>query len=896
VIVWRRFAAGLRALFRRTRVEQELEAELQQFFESAVDAQMRRGLSREDAVRTASIQRGRMASVRERVRDVGWESLVDSAWLDLRYAFRTVRRAPGFAAVATLTLALGIGATTAIFSLLEAVVLRSLPVRNPDELVLIPGSLQYPVFQNFRQHAHIFSDLAASSGVTQLDVEIPGGTRERTPISLVSGSYFATLGVDASLGRTFTAIEDTVPGQHPVAVVSHAYWLRAFGGDPAAIGRVIRITGTPITIVGVAPRAFFGENVGVAPDAWVPLTMWGHVVPGRNPLQNGGQGWLQMIGRVRPGVPTSGAHPELTAAFRRALEEIFGPALSPDARRDIARAAIRFEPAGKGVSAFRTAFARPLELLMGAVVLVLLITCANIANLLLARATARRREIAVRLALGASRGRLIRQLLTESVVLALGGGALGVAIALAGRETLLRLMSADGTRVPLDLAADVRLFAFVALVSLATALLFGLAPAWRSARSRLAASLTARRDTGGARSQRLSTILVIGQVAVSLVLLMGAGLFLRTIANLRSVDLGFDPERLLIVDVNPHAAGYSGERAVALSSRLLERIGSLPHVSSVSVTENGVVKGRDSSTNLMHPVGSLEGSNGFPRSNWDVVGPNYFSTAGVTIVSGRDFTVHDRVGSPYVVAINEQMARVFFDGANPIGRRLVWGDRGVELEIVAVVRDVKQSGPRAEPRARFYLPYFQLAGVRPNWVIASSLYVVRTTANPAQLAPELRQLVQSEDRRLSVGSIEIAPDLVSRTLVQERLVASLLVAFGALAAGLSCLGLYGLIAYEVARRTNEIGIRMALGARNGEVRAMMVRRALVWIGVGVAAGAPLASSASRLAENLLFDLSPTDPATLAAAAFAIAAMGMLAAYIPARRASRVDPLIALRAE
>jgi predicted permease len=550
---------------------------------------------------------------------------------------------------------------------------------------------------------------------------------------------------------------------------------------------------------------------------------------------------------------------------------------------------------------------------MGAVVLVLLIACANVANLLLSRAAARRREIDLRLALGMSRVRLIRQLLTESLVLAAVGGAVGVAFAWLGREALLRLISADGSRLPVAVVTDARLLLFVAVISSATAILFGLAPAWQSARASVVTSLVTRREAGGRPAfarrvfaelrpgkprQRLSSLLVVAQVAVSLVLLTGAGLFLRTIANLRDVDLGFTPEQLLILDVNPQAAGYRGDRAIALNRRLLHAIQVVPGVSSVSLSENGMLMGRDSSTNLMRPEGFVAGPEGFPRTHWDVVGPRYFSTIGTPLLSGRDFSDRDGVGSPLVVAINAEMARLFFAGANPIGQRLAWdvGGGQREFEIVAVTHDVKQSGPRDEPHMRFYLPYLQLPVVRNTWIVASTRFLVRTAADPAALARILRQLMSSEDPRLSVASLDIGPELVSRTLVQERMVATLLVAFGVLAVGLACLGLYGLIAYHVVQRTSEIGIRMALGAQRGEVLWVMLRRALVWIAVGVAAGIPLALSASRVAQGLLFGLSSADPGPLIGAAGVMSALGLLAAYIPARRATRVEPMIALRCE
>ena len=895
--VFQRLTGGLTALFRRSRVERELDAELRDFLAAAIDEKMRAGASRADATRAARIEMGSIAALKDRVRDVGWESIAERIWQDVRYAVRGLRKSPGFTFVAALTLGLGIGATTAIFSLLEAVILRPLPVRNPDELILVRSGGLYPVFRAFQQHTDVFVDLFATSGVDALDLEIANGVRERAQVSLVSGSYFSTLGVGASTGRVFTAADDVTPGAHPVAVASDGYWRRRFGRDAAILGRVIRINGTPITIVGIAPQSFFGEHVGVAPDLWVPLTMYGHVVPGRNLLESPGTGWLQFIGRARPGVVTSGPHAGLTQTFRQVVAAVHGPGAPADVRRDTARATVALEPAGNGVSNLRTQFGRPLQLLMGAVVLVLLIACANVANLLLSRATARRPEVDLRCALGMSRGRLVQQLLTESLVLAAVGGALGIGFAWLGREALLRLISADGSRLPVAVATDARLLAFVAATATATAILFGLAPAWHSIRAGVVTSLAVRGVTGGPSRQRLNALLVVAQVAVSLVLLVGAGLFLRTIANLRGVDLGFTPDRLVILDVNPQAAGYRGDRAIALSRMLLDRMKAVPGVSSVSLSEHGALMGRDSSTNVMRPVGFAAGPEGFPRSQWDVVGPGYFSAMGLRIVSGRDFSERDDPGAPPVVAINEAMARLFFAGESPIGRRLVWGDDPQKaLEIVAVTRDVRHRSPRLEAQPRFYLPYLQMPVIRSGWMLTSTRFLVRTDADPAAVAPILRGLIPAADPRLSVARLEIGRDLVDRTLLQERMIATLLVAFGVLAAGLACLGVYGVIAYHVVQRTNEIAIRMALGAQRGQVLRATLQRGLVWIAAGVAIGVPLALSVSRVAQGLLFGLSTTDPVTLLAAASVMFAMGLLAGYLPARRAARVDPLRALRCD
>ena len=455
---------------------------------------------------------------------------------DVRYALRTLLKSPGFTSVAVLTLALGIGATTAIFSVFDAVVLKSLPVRDPHEL-FITGVGHYRAYQAFRQEKDLFSDVLSSASIEELDATIDGGIAERTHVSLVSASYFSTLGVSAAMGRVFGAGDERPAGEPAIAVVSHAYWQRRLARDPAVIGRVVRVRGVPITIVGVGPAGFFGEEVGASADLWVPLTMWAQIVPGRDLLNSPGTSWLRIIGRLQPGVTIAQAEARLTITFRHVLETIFGPRPAADVRRDIDASAVRLTPAGQGVSRLRGRFAQPLQLLLAAVILVLLISCANVANLLLARGASRRREIDLRLALGMSRPRLLRQLMTESLVLSSAGAALGVALAWFGREALLRLVSSDGSRAPVAAGTDLRLITFVVLVSLGTAVLFGSVPAWRSLRASLVTSLAARRGSGGRSHAITSPLLVVTQVAVSLVLLMGAGLFVRTLMNLRNVDL-----------------------------------------------------------------------------------------------------------------------------------------------------------------------------------------------------------------------------------------------------------------------------------------------------------------------------------------------------------------------
>ena len=815
---------------------------------------------------------------------------------DFRYAVRTLLKNPGFTAIAVLTLALGIGATTAIFSLFDAVMLKSLPVTNPDELVIVNAG-HYPVYQALKKQTAIFSGVTASGSVGNLNVTLDSGEREKARVSMVSASYFEVLGVAAALGRTFDAGDERPAGEPAIAVASYGYWQRRLAQDSQVIGRVIRVSQTPITIVGVAPPGFWGEEVGASPDLWLPLTMWPHVVPGRNLLESPGTSWLRIIGRLKPGVAVPGAEASLTVTYRGVLEEIFRPAMSTDLRRDVDNATMRLTPAGRGVSQLRGRFARPLELLMAAVVLVLLVSCANVANLSLARAASRRRDVDLRLALGMSRARLVRQLLAESLVLSGLGGSIGLGIAYGGREALLRLISADGVRLPVAAHTDLRVLAFAAAVSIATALLFGSVPAWRSVRASLVTSLASRQAIADRRAPLLSPLLVVAQIAISLVLLMGAGLFLRTLTNLRDVDLGFVPERLVILDVNPRAAGYSRDQAPDVTHRILERLRAVPGINAASFAENGMMFGRDSSTNLIRSDGFIAGADGFPRAQWDVVGPRYFSTMGIPLVAGRDISERDDESSVPVVAINEAMAKRFFAGANPVGRRLVWGDdKAIVFEVAGVVRDVKQSGPRDEPHLRFYLPYRQLSKTRPSWDLASVQFLVRTAADPVAMVRTLERTIIAENPRLTTDGVSIGPELVERTLVQERMIATLSVVFSLLGVGLASIGLYGLIGYQVVQRTSEIGIRMALGAQPSQVLWTTLGRALVWTAGGIALGIPMAFGLSRAATKLLFGLSATDTATLAGASMLMLLFGLLAAYIPAHRAARIDPLAALRFE
>jgi predicted permease len=893
----RMWLSRLRALFRAGhRLDRELDEEIRIHLELAAADNRARGMDPDEAWHAARRSFGAVEPMKERYRDQRSLPFAESLMQDVRYALRIFRRSPAFTATAVLSLALGIGANTAIFSVFDAVLLKALPVKEPGQLFALQGGdFSYAAYQVFRQYNEPFSDLFATSGITSVDAQIDNGASEQTRVSLVSGSYFSVLGVSALIGRTFAADEDRVPGAHPIAVMGYGYWERRFGRDPRVLGTTIRLSGTPVTIIGVTPPAFFGEQVGAEPNLWVPLTMWARVVPGRDLVASRTTAWLQIIGRLKPGRDTSQAGTTLTAQYKQVLTEVFGDDAAEDTRREIAGAHVTLQSAHNGVSRLRRQFSRPLQVLMSVVALVLLVACANVANLVIARATARRREIALRLALGISRPRLVRQLLTESLLLSAAGGAAGLVFAAWGRESLLRLVTVDGSRVPLAVATDARLLAFVAAISIVTGIVFGLAPAWQSVRVNLSETM-GRAGHAGVRRRRLpaGSLLVVAEIAMSLVLLMGAGLFLRTLSNLHDVDLGFAPERLLIVDVNPRAANYRDDAYSAVCRRLLERLNAVPGVATATFSENGVLSGRDSDTNRIRPDGYVPVDDGLPTVRFDVVGPGYFTTMGIPLLAGRDIDAHDDATARGVIVINDAMARRFFGAANPIGRRMLWGegDDAKALEVVGVVPHVKQHGPRDEVAPRFYLPYFQHG--QPE--LASARFIMRTAANPSAVATLARSAIQSEDKTLPILGVDTAVSLEERTVVQERMIAMLSSGFTVLALALACIGVYGLMAYRVVQRTSEIGIRMALGAERSRVVWSVLRQDLVLIAAGLAIGAPLAIAASSLIQSLLFGVDGADRGTLVAAVIVMTLIGLVAGLGPALRASRIEPAVSLRHE
>ena len=836
---------------------------------------------------------------------------------DLRYAGRTFRQNPMFVAVAVASLALGIGVNTAIFSLINALLLKNLPVDDPGRLAMVsdPTSagvsigtqtgvrnlFTYDEFKRMRQRNQVFTTMfAAESNASRENVSIGGGSLEELRTRLVSGDYFSALGVKPLIGRTFTVEDERGPGSDPYVVISYAYWRKRFGRDPSVVGRTVQIRKTFFTVIGVMPPTFFGETVGDAPDAWLPMMMEPFVKLGRDwlhddPTKAERVMWLLVAGRLRPGVSEKQAESSLNVLFQQIVHETAGSNLPPNRLRELADQKIKIQPGSKGASPLRDEFNQPLLVLMAVVALVLLIACANVANLLLARSTARQREIGIRLAIGASRGRLIRQLLTESTVLALAGGAIGVLFAFWAGNLMLRLVSGGSDSVPLDVHPDLRILAFTASVSLLVGLLFGLAPAFRATRVDVSSTLkdTSRGVIGGGARISIGKALVISQVAISLLLLIGAGLFLRTLQNLQQVDLGYPREKLLLVRVDALAAGYQDAQRAAVFRALLDRFRSVPGVRGVTLSENGLFSGTESGDQI-----SVEGykpqKQGDASARFDQIGPGYFSTLGIPMLVGREIGPQDSEGRTHVCIINQAMARFFFGGRNPVGKHITdeFPDTRTTFEIVGVTKDDRDHRLRGEIPRRFYIPFFQgLGGIPP-----AANFEIRTFADPHSIIRSIRREVEQVDRTLPILSARPLDELLDRSMTQERLLDKLSAFFGGLALLLASVGLYGVLSYSIARRTNEIGIRMALGAQQSSVLVMVVRETAVMILVGIAIGVSLAFALTRLLSSQLYGLKATDPITVAMAGAVLAAVAMLAGYLPARRASQVDPLEALRYE
>jgi predicted permease len=828
---------------------------------------------------------------------------------DVRYSLRTLFAQPGFTAITVLSLALGIGANVAIYSLIESVMTRLLPVRNPQELVMLTNPaasgasvgasigerslMTYEEFLQLRDQATVFSILMATqSSLDRLPVRIEGAETEEVRGRMVSAEYFDTLGVPAMIGRALSVADGPKPA---LAVISHNFWQRRLGGRANPIGVSIVLRQTAFTVIGVMPPSFFGETVGDRPDVWLPLAMQPQVLPGRDWLHDDPVGlqkamWLHVFGRLQAGVSPEQAQAAVNVAFQQGLSAYYSSSPTEEARRRFLDQRLRVRPAWTGASGLRQEFGQPLSMLLAAAVLVLLIACANLGNLMLARATARTREMAVRLALGARRSDLVRQWLTETMMIAGAGGIVGLAAAWVLRRGMLMLVSRS-IRLPENPDAGVFVFAFG--LTIVTGLLLGCLPALRTLSVNAGAGLKeqSRGLTASAAWLRAGKLIVAGQVALSLPLLMGAGLLVRTLQNLQRVDLGIDKEKLLLIGVDVRTAGYEEPRRQALFERLYERVRQTPGVLSATYSRHGLFAG-DASDQVQVDGYSAQGDDD-RGSRYEHVGPLYFSTLGIPLRLGREITERDHAASPKVCVVNEAFVKKFFAGRNPIGMRItqLYGPQRNTFEVVGVAANFRKNGLRGEIEHRYFVPVAQ-----PIDVPVSITFTVRTAGEPGSAASALRRAILAEDPNLPITSARPLPELVAERMTQDRLLARMSLAFGVVALLLSAIGLYGVLSYGVTRRTSEIGIRKALGAGEGKVISMILRESSRLLAGGLAAGAVLAFASLRLIESRLFGLSPSDPAAFGAASLLLGLVALAAAFLPARRASRVDPLVAIRHE
>ncbi|MGA7411225.1 MAG: ABC transporter permease [Bryobacteraceae bacterium] len=839
-------------------------------------------------------------------------------WNDLRYALRTFRKAPLFTGVAVLSLGLGIGANTAIFSLLDQILLRLLPVKNPQELVLLTmrgphygsnwggNAISYPMYKDFKDNNQVFTDMfcrfpfPASLGY--------GGKTDRVNVELVSGSYFPVLGIGATIGRTISPDDDRTPGGHPLVVLSYDFWQSRFVGDKAIIGKTLVIDGRNMTVIGIALPGFNGVELGQAAQMFVPMMMAKELTPLTDALKNRRQRWVNAFGRLKPGVTAAQAKASLQPFMHSMLEmEVKEPAFrnaSEHTRQQFLKCWMNVLPGSQGRSYLREQLTTSLWVLMAITGAVLLMACSNIANLLLARASARQKEVAIRVAIGASRGRIVSQLLVESLLLSFLGAAVGLAFAYAADSLLLNAyLPADSNQLNISTAPDFRVLAFTFCVTLFTALLFGLVPALQASRPDVAPTLKDQAGSvvGGGHVTLRKTLVAV-QVTLSLLLLICAGLFLRTLTNLRSLGPGFSPERLIGFNLDPSLNGYKPERVKLFYQQLTDSLAATPGVHSVGLASMRILEDDEWDSSV-----TVEGYNAAqgegPEPFMNSIGPNYFATLGVPILQGRDFTTKDTLNLkhgddpddfvPATIIINEKFAKKYFAGRNPIGLHIGFGsDPGTktDMAVIGVVKDIKYTNLRDEIPVQAYIPY--LAGRRAGGM---TVYA-RTTLEPRQMYNVMREKVRGLDPNVPVYAMRTTEEQINNSLRTERLVSSLSTVFGSLATLLAVIGLYGVMAYNVTRRTREIGIRIALGAIGGKVIWMVMREVLILIGIGVVVGLPAAIGLSSLIKSQLYGLAPTDPLTLALATLLLAAVAGLAGFIPAFRASRVDPVRALRYE
>ena len=904
-----RIATWWKAVTRSAQLDDEIEAELTFHIESYTEDLMRGGMPREEALRRARLELGAVAAQKENCRTAWGTRAWDELRGDLRYAFRMFAKSPAFTAVAIGSLALGIGANTTIFAVTKQILLDKLAVYKPEELRLFAWtqnhkgvvhrtwgywdktadgktlctSFSYPVYQQLRKQNRSLEDVFAFKDFPSLTASIDNKA-EAVTAQLVSGNYYQALGVKPALGRTIQESDDGAPGSGPVAVISDGFWTRRFGRSANVIGKTIQLNLTPITIVGVNPPGFTGaSSVQSSPDVFLPFSMESIAAPqwASSLLTNADTWWVLVMGRVKPGVPEETARAALDVTMNEAIRSTMTVA------KDVTLPRLELGDGSHGENSAGRMFAKPVYVLMSLAAFVLLLACANLANLLLARASSRQREMSVRLALGAGRTRILRQMFTESLLLSLAGGAAGLLLGYFGRNAIPRLLSSSWEPAMMNSHFDWKIFWFTAAISICTGLLFGLAPAWQATRTQVGSGLKNNAQSTTQRSRNFTgKALVVVQVSLSTLLLVGAGLFVRTLMNLDRGHLGFRPENILLFDIQPPRTRYPAPKDIALYHDVAERLAAVPGVESVTLSEEPLIANSVSNYDFT-PEGQK--SKDDSSANENAVGERFFSTMGIPIVAGREFTAADTETSRLVAVVNQQLAKQFFPNTNPLGKTFITDKK--HIEIIGISRDAKYAHLRDDPPPTFYLPYRQRVEGEE-----SMTYEVYTRLKPQAIVPVLRDAVSSVDKDLPLLNIRTQNEQIEDTTKQERIFASLTSGFGLLALVLACIGIYGIMAYTVSRRTNEIGIRMALGAQSGRVLRMIFREASWLASIGVVVGLGIALAMGRLITSMLYGLKPYDPLTLGSAALLLVLIALAASWIPARRAAHVDPIKALRHE
>jgi predicted permease len=916
-----RLRSWLKWVVKRQRLETDMEAEVRFHLDSYAGDLVRSGVPEAEALRRARIEFGGIESHKDAIRESVGLRWWDDLWGDLQYGARILGKSPGFTSIAVVSLALAIGANTSIFSVANQLLYARLGVSHPEQLRLLTvitdghsavhsswgsmspvagggtriASFTYPIYQQLRKQNQVLDEIFAFKENIQANATIDGAA-QAVRLELVSGNLYEQMGVRPVLGRPILPSDDQAPGAGAVATISEGLWERAFGRSPDVVGKVITVNMTPVTVIGVNPRAFTGAmSVQSSADIFMPLSMIpvvkGELGASGPLLASPTLWWVQLMAREKPGVPVEQAKAALNVALSAAIHATMTVA------KDDTMPRLDVEDGSRGLNFMGKQFAQPMYVLLAVVGFVLLIACANIANLMLARSSARQREMSVRLALGAGRSRILRQVLTESLMLAAIGGAVGLFLGYLGRSALPGLFLSSWENDAINVPFDWRVFSFTAGVTLATGVLFGIVPAWNATRAEIG---TAIKDGGKASTKQRKgwsgRTIVSFQIALSTLLVVVASLFLRTLINLNAVDVGFRADGLVLFDLNPPSKQYPAPKDVALHAQVEEALRAVPGVEGITLTDIPLLASSVSQSDFQ-----VEGApktddpqGGGAGAMQATVGQDFVSVMGIPMVAGRGFTPQDAEAPQRVSIVNRALVRKYFPNQNPVGRRFSMDDPATKnrswLEIIGVSADTHYSNLQQEPPPLHFDLYRQAKD------IGGATYIVRTRMKPDEIVPSLRAVVQGIDRDLPLMDVRTQRQQIDATIAQERVFASLTAAFGMLALALACVGIYGIMAYAVAQRTNEIGIRLALGAERRQVRGMVLKEAGWLAGVGVVAGVAVALGLGQLVKSMLYGLQPSDPASLVGAVVLLLGVALLAGWVPAMRASRVEPMEALRHE